>query len=431
MSITIHSSRTRTTAGAAALIATGFIAAGLGTAGATAAAPPEHAKATKKAYTAFALQASGLGTRVQGGDLPVGSGPTAHAVLGCTNKVGLNRDNFVGTVDLGGAGTAHAVRSRLWTTKKGGVVSSWSRHTVAKVVLAESPLGSLQLTGIRSQTRAFHNSTGFHTSSSSKVGAITLVPLVGPTQSFSLPTPGQPIVIPGLARISLGDSQAKQGAHGASVYADALRVEILPTDTTIKVAHSRAGIKDGVRSALFSGWSAGLEATALGGVLEVGRNPLSWMPCQGTDGKAKTKSVASLHPDSLVVRAVKNTQMGKQNGRKAWGYERSAVAKLNIGNGALVVDGIVGKATVTRKRSSVSTSSKGTRIGAITVNGETQTVPNSGVLKIPGVAKIEPGVVEKGRAKIHVIGLRVTLLDGTGAVIDLAQAKLRIRNSHR
>jgi hypothetical protein len=49
------------------------------------------------------------------------------------------------------------------------------------------------------------------------------------------------------------------------------------------------------------------------------------------------------------------------------------------------------------------------------------------VLEIPGIAKLERGVVTRTHNSISVIGLRITLLDGSGAVVNLAEAKLRIR----
>ena len=40
--------------------------------------------------------------------------------------------------------------------------------------------------------------------------------------------------------------------------------------------------------------------------------------------------------------------------------------------------------------------------------------------------KIETGLKKKIKDGIRIVGLRITLLDGTGAVIDLATSKLSI-----
>ena len=94
-----------------------------------------------------------------------------------------------------------------------------------------------------------------------------------------------------------------------------------------------------------------------------------------------------------------------------------------------MVDGIVGEAHVTRHGNKVTRNTNGSTVGTITANGEPQSFPDTGVLEIPGVAELEPRVVQKIPGGIKVVGLRITLLDGTGAVIDLATAKIRIEKS--
>ncbi len=108
-----------------------------------------------------------------------------------------------------------------------------------------------------------------------------------------------------------------------------------------------------------------------------------------------------------------------------WGFARAKVADIDLG-GALQIEGITAQARVERKGKKVIRSWDGSTIGAVTVNGQRQTFPDTGPLEIPGIAKLEPLVIEKLTTGLKVVGLRVTLLDGTGAVIDLATARLRI-----
>ena len=49
------------------------------------------------------------------------------------------------------------------------------------------------------------------------------------------------------------------------------------------------------------------------------------------------------------------------------------------------------------------------------------------MLEIPGVAKLERHVVTRTATGIKVVALRITLLDGSGAVINLGEAQLQIR----
>ena len=75
-------------------------------------------------------------------------------------------------------------------------------------------------------------------------------------------------------------------------------------------------------------------------------------------------------------------------------------------------------------------SARGTTVGTITANGQPQSFPDTGPLTIPGVATLERRIVTKTQTGLKVIALRITLLDGTGAVIDLGEAKLRIGKLH-
>ena len=79
-----------------------------------------------------------------------------------------------------------------------------------------------------------------------------------------------------------------------------------------------------------------------------------------------------------------------------------------------------------RRGDHVARSAKGTQLASITVDGQQQTFPKTGVLEIPGLVKLERGVVKKTHSGIRVIGLRITLLDGSGAVVNLAEASLKV-----
>ena len=44
---------------------------------------------------------------------------------------------------------------------------------------------------------------------------------------------------------------------------------------------------------LMTGQSMGARSSLLGGVVQLGRTPLSVMPCRGTDGQERVKSIAA------------------------------------------------------------------------------------------------------------------------------------------
>lgn len=417
------------------VLASGVLVSSLGLAGATSATPAPSAadtttKATSKASGDIALKGYAYGTLAKGGQVPANSGMTAFSVIGCTTRVGIERGNVVAEAAIPGVGTISGVKTELWTRKVGNALHSYSRATTASVVVAETPLGSLSIRGVSSLSHAWHDASGFHAETESSIGKIVFTPPVGGPQELDIPTPGQPIEIPDLGTIHLGITSERATKTAATARAAALRIDLRPsTGTEVTVARSTARAVLGVKYGRFNGFSAGTEISALDGVITSGRNPLSLMPCQGTNGQVLSRSDAHLDlGGQVIVDGVSSAQMGKRLPTKSVAWERGAVAGVNLGGGQLVIDAVVGKAHVTRTRAGkLTTSTEGTTIGSITVNGQAQELPLDETIEIPGLAKIEPKVVTKVPGGIKVVALRITLLDGQGAVINLGVAKVAIR----
>jgi hypothetical protein len=377
--------------------------------------------------TTFAFKSSGYGTKIAGGELPGGSSTTGFVPIGCTNLAGRSRTNDVGESTLPGLGKASDVKSHVWTTSSRGTVASHSTHKLSRLTLVHSALGSLTITGITSRAKAYHDASGFHATTTTQVGSLSFTPPIGPPQSFPLPTPDQPVTIPGLATIYAGQHTTNDSSTGATADAYALRVDVIPTGSTLRVAHSRAELDSGMTSGVFKGRSdATRVVSALAGNASGGPNPLTTMPCQGTGGKLEKKSLASGDiADQLLFKNASSSERGSQGAHGAHGMSRAAVGRVNLGAQVLVA-GVIGKVSVSRHGGHVTKSIKGTKVGTVTVAGQPQTFPKTGVLEIPGVMKLERAVVSRTHDGISVIGLRVTLLDGSGAVIDFGEAHLKI-----
>ncbi|WP_309649565.1 choice-of-anchor P family protein [Nocardioides sp.] len=387
---------------------------------------PDNARAIVK--TGFALNATGFGTLVSGGQVPASSDNTAYTAIGCTVRAGVTRSNYEAQVEVPGLGTISGVRTRTWTEKKGPVVSSYATHSIAEVLIAESALGSLSIEGVRSMSRAFHTGTSFKTETDTSVARIILTPAGGAPQELEIPTPGQPLEIPGLARITVGNEVSAKILDGVRATADAINIRVFPSDTLAKVAHTATKIQKGAPFGTFRGYSAGTRARGLGETVKSGRTPLSLMPCKGTNGKELTKAVARVDlGGQIIVRGVDTNQKARQAKGIGTGYELANIAKVNLGDGALVINAIVAKANVTRKGDSLVRNATGTTVGSIVVNGEATSFPDSGVIEIPGLVKIQQKIVRRIKNGISVIALRLTLLDGSGAVVDLGMAEFQVR----
>ena len=377
----------------------------------------------------LALRAGGFGTQVKGGQIPGQSDETAYISLSCATRTGIERENHVAGAQLPGAGTASGITTKLWTTRVGSAIHAYSQNTTADVVLSGSPLGDLEISALKSLSHAWHDAKGFHAETTVSIGKIEFAPPMGAPQEVDIPTPGQPVDIPGVATISVGSTSRTANDHAGIANADVLLIRLIPSGTVVKIGHTTARVLDGVRHGTFRGSSAATQVKALDDNLSSDRNPLSLMPCQGTDGKEQVKELAGVDlGGQVVVEGLRSAQKGTQFAKKSVAMERGSIASLNLGGGQLVIDAVAGQANVTRTaRGKVTSSAKGTTIGTITANGEPQEFPDTGPLEIPGVAKIEPRVIQKTRFGISVVALRITLLDGTGAVIDLGIAKAAIR----
>lgn len=421
-------------AAASALAATLAIAPATGMAAAVA---PEAAAKPKpgKTPSPYAFRASGFGTRIKGGDLPTTSGRTAYESIGCTNLAGIHRHNEVADVQIPGLGKVSGIATDLTTEQNSQGTSTVSRHSIARVVLAESSFGRLSIKGVDSYARATATARGYDTETKTSLAKLVFEPTGGQPQELDLPTPGQPIVVPGVLRVAIGDSFERKQADSAKAVADGLSIKLIPTNTLIQVAHTSATITKGIKTGLFAGSANTSATTLLGEIAGTGRTQLVQMPCQGTKGKVRVNDAVGIKlPGILDVGAATARQMGVQGKKKAVGFEEASVASIDLGDGALKIDAIKGRVSVERakgKGKKPKVSFAGSQVAGITVDGETYTLPELDGLEIPGLAKIETLVKEKLKNGGRITALRLTLLDGSGAVVNLGQANLRIYSSRR
>ncbi len=412
----------------------GLAALALGLTGALAAAPTATASApdaerAKLTRTEFAFKANGYGTSASGGQVPVGSDRTALSSIACTSDAGKAHRNFVEETEVPGLGTVRGVYSRVSTSRKGGVTASSSVHKVAEIVLADTPLGSLTIDGVESTTRASNDGTAFDAVAETRIAGITFTPPVGEPQTLPIPSPGQPLEIPGVAVLTLGRTIEKETRENARAYAVGLVVKVIPTDTVVKVARSVAKLERGFKTGIFKGSGVPVKANVLGELVEVGRVITQVMPCLGTGGELDASDAADVDlGDQVLVDGASARQRGNQTARRATGMESSFVAELNLAD-QLVVEAISSRVRVTRTAGGKITRSAKASFGAIIVGGQPQSLDQLGELEVPGVARIQTGLRKKIKDGIRMIGVRISLLDGTGAVIDLATSKLSIRES--
>ncbi len=410
---------TRTLAAAVAATATLGLAAALTTAPAQAAPTPSK----------FGLRGWAYGSGVIGG--PVKSAATGFESIGCTTRTGVVRTNHQAAVAVPGLGTIKGLDSRVWTTRSGKTVSTWSRNNLGSVTLSDSPLGSIILTAVSATARAYHDGSRFRTSTDVQVAKLQMRGPVGPPITLQLPKPNRPVTVPGIGKVEIAPTINKTGAHSAQAVSNGLKVTLSATKSVVKVAHAVSEINDQAVTGIFRGRSYAVGGTAAGNVVNLGRNPLIKMPCAGTAGEQQARSLVSTAPGGgIAVGAATSGQFGKTTARHAWGYERAQVASIVLSS-SVKITGIVGQVNVSRtgkKLERLKVGTRGTQVGTLVLNGQTQSLPER-PLTIPGVAKLQPRVVTKLPNGLKLTALRITLLNGSGAVIDLGNAELAIRRT--
>jgi len=409
-------------------VGTAILVASLGLIAAPSASAATTAQGTP---TDYALAASGYATHVTGGAVPAGVGKTAYSAIGCTNLAGLTKSAREATISLDGLATVSGAVTRNWTITDGTTVSAWGTHKIAKVELVNvAGIGTLSLEGLIARSHAYHDGSGYHAVANTSLGKITLT-LLGIPVNIPVPPAGESVTIPGLAKISVGAGHTTVTSAGAVASATAVTLEFFPTSTTVVLASSRASISGDVRSALFEGSSTGVDANAAGGVVKLGRTPYLAMPCRGTGGHVRTRDLASVDlPPIGTVGAMSTSEYAKKTMTHAHSWQEADVAGVSLLNDTLVVSGVVAKASASyAKGGEVVTSSEGTVVASVTFNGEVITLPAQGSVDIPGVATLSTDVETQYANGLKVTALRIQLLSGTGATINLGTVRTVIKPS--
>lgn len=393
--------------------------------GAALAAKPHHGPGSK--VTPYAFRAVSYGTRVRGGQIPASSGTTSYQAIACTNRLGTAKENQVATVQLPGLGRLDGVYTTTGTTGSGDAVSSYATHDIGSVALEVPGLLGLQVKAVHTRSVASHDATGYHADTEVSVGRIVLTLAGQPALDLPIPKPDAPVVVPGVLSISLGKEKRVAGATGAIAKADGLVIDVLPTKTRVQVAHTATKLDQGIQRGLFFGKANATRITALADLVRSGPQPLQVIPCKGTGGETRSKSLAAVSvPGVLQVSAADAAANGSQTKKRAKGFMAASVAHADVLNGTLVLDAIRARAHVVRSLHGVKADTEGTAVGAVRVNGQPMSLEQLDGLELPGVLKVDTNVVTRTGAGIEVVAVRVTLLDGTGAVIDLAHAELEI-----
>jgi len=250
---------------------------------------------------------------------------------------------------------------------------------------------------------------------------------------------GGTIQIPGLGSLGLGTKHGRTTAHSAESSAYALKIEVdSPADgskTVIELGRATSRISDPVPSGVFRTTMSALHVN-VGDLLAFGGVSQTSIPCEGTGGRTRTKTIEAASVPGLVsLSNVQYTWSGKQfsarHGRhaldKAAGFVQARIGQVSIPAAGLVIDNLTSRVDMrSRQENKPVRSRASTSVGAITINGAP--IP---ALQ-PGETRAFDGGVLKFAIRSHDSfygteneGLQVILFQNN-AVIDLANVNGQI-----
>ncbi|QNN51950.1 choice-of-anchor P family protein [Nocardioides mesophilus] len=431
---------------------TTLLAAGALVAAAVLTAPGAAQASTVK--TEYAFKTFAYGTKAVAADGALLSGRTADTQISCTRAAGVRSRNYVAEVNVPADSPAfHATgvssTSSTYQTRK-GVIGNQSVNTIAELVLGTADGPHISIDNLKTVSRAWADAKGkLHASST--VSSVDLVARTGNGQIDDLlngggindlldviGANGGQYDIPGLGTLFLGaGTPLDADAHSAFARAKAsvLRADLDALGGSVTVGHTFARIDRLPTGGLLGGSAQGLDAPeVLGGIVKVGRLGHKVLPCLGTHNQVKTNSPAGvvLDPAALGLGTIEGSVRGyiEKDGR-ALARTTGRLASLTLG--PIHVEGIVGQATARRSAGGrLTTSTQGSTIGSLTVNGTRRSVPDPGQsIEVPGVARLTFFLQEQGKRSVAVTALRVTLLSAdtgpVGTVIDIGYAKAGIQ----
>jgi hypothetical protein len=431
-------------------------------AGAVVVASPAHAALVETKYGFFT---HAFGTKATAHEVGLSSGPTAHSMIGCTRIAGKRSTATIAAADAPSnvpMVQVGAVASESATYKAGnGDTGARSSSTVASIAVGSADGPRLVIKGLETSSAAWADKHDrLHTAVSFELADITaetgtpidsVLNRAGVTMDDLADTilaqTNDTVLVPGVARVSLGNKVGRATDTVAIANAVALRIVVFVNgeggsdDVSIDVGRSHTRIyRRAVR--VFEGGAWAADVTALGGLAGVGKLGHQTLECHGSDGKILTNGVALLNLGNANA-----LQLGTATGRVfgqvysdesalAWTEGRLASLTLGTGGTSLHLGAVVGRAQVrVTRKGKVIRSATGTQVGSIRFGDQEYAFPGIGrSLAIPGLGTLHFGVVDaSGSRGIRVTAVQIVLLPDvsqqTGlATINLGLAKAGIRN---
>ncbi len=421
----------------AAIVMLGLLPIGTAAASPNAQAPDRApSQAVEPVHTTYAFTASGYGTFVDGGTAPVRSGKTALSILACTNQAPVRTSNRV--LDANLADTLPVRVTNLVTTTQSVVLTGGfaSLSENKSDVQIGTPGAGLNITALRTKARAQIVNNVPSATVESTYASITLAGLPISAGNLAL-LRGPGLTVPGVGEVQLGwQNTGTTPAPSAFARGRGLRIVVTSLGdppARVIVGEVFANIDKRPFGGIFGGGANVAKTTALDGSVLSG--PLVNQPhfCAGTNGQWRSQNLDAVDLDTLgsATNGLARVRTDDYPVPDNFVTSRSeaSVATANLAGGRIQIESLIVKsytrlkADGTRKRDAT-----GTTVAKITVNGTVLPTPNPGqTINLPGgLGSLTFQKVRRLPTGLDVTGLRIVLVEGDGAIIELGRAITKI-----
>ncbi|GAB3913946.1 hypothetical protein GCM10011575_18930 [Microlunatus endophyticus] len=321
--------------------------------------------------------------------------------------------------NLGALGTIGAVRTTVKSAGSGSSVSTTTTSTTGAIKLLG---GLVTADGVVSTAVSRHTSAGYSESGSTKVVNLEVAgaPVSanpGKDTTVSLPS--------GLGTLTL-NAQATSSTYGYhKIVVKAIKIALnkskalsLPS-ADVAVGYAAAALHEPVHARPYGSAYATRISAADGTVTSSGTASMT-LPCAGSDGRTVKNSTAAVKAGKAAsVGAVATTGTSTDTAALTSATTSAKLGAASLLNGLIKVDAITVKATSSQKPGAkVSTSSSGTKIAGLTINGKSVKVSGRANQKIniAGIGTLWVHKTVTTSRQIQVYGLQLDLLKASSGL---------------
>ncbi|WP_375425895.1 choice-of-anchor P family protein [uncultured Friedmanniella sp.] len=340
---------------------------------------------------------------------PITSGASAVSSV-CTTNKDLTRTNTVAKLSVPLLGNVGAGNTQVTTSGSGSSGATTATTTIAGTSLLG---GLVSASAITSSAKVSHTGDTYTNTASS---TFTGLKIAGRSVTVK-PTGVTTVSIPGIASVVLNNQKVASAAGNHTLGVIAMRVNVLKGNPlglasgTVIVGVANAGLRD----TIFHKPAASAYGTQIdvAGVVSAGKTASVGLPCGGLTDVTKSSNLAGVDvPGVLKVGALTTKVSSTDTASSTTANASAEIGATSLLGGVISVDAITAASSSTRKGTKVTTTSEGTQVLGLKINGVDQTtadVAENSTIDIDGVGTLYLRRAVRSGSSLQVYALQLKL----------------------